>query len=138
MQTKKCSTCHEFKSLNEFNKNKAKKDGLSSHCRKCSKKYNKYHYSINKQYYIKKAKITKEKTVEWFAKYKQTLKCEKCGNSHPATLDFHHTNPNEKEVAVAKAIRLGWSKKRILSEIEKCKILCSNCHRILHWEERQE
>jgi hypothetical protein len=65
------------------------------------------------------------------------LKCIKCGNDHPAVLDFHHRNPEEKEFAISKMIRNRSSKEMLLKEIEKCDILCSNCHRIHHWEERQ-
>ena len=38
---KKCSTCGEEKSLEEFNKNKTKKGGLSNQCRACRKQYRK-------------------------------------------------------------------------------------------------
>ena len=61
------------------------------------------------------------------------MKCQKCGFSHPAALDFHHKNENEKEYDVSQLVRNG-NKDKILKEIEKCIILCSNCHRIHHYE----
>ena len=64
--------------------------------------------------------------------YKKTLKCEKCDENHPACLDFHHVD-NNKEVSVADAVTKGWSMKKIMAEIEKCSVLCSNCHRKEHY-----
>jgi hypothetical protein len=59
-----------------------------------------------------------------------------CPENHPACLDFHHKNPKQKDFEIACAIRQGWTKPRILEEIEKCIVVCSNCHRKLHWLEK--
>jgi hypothetical protein len=66
--------------------------------------------------------------------YKLTLKCA-CGESHPACFDFHHTS-DDKEIHVGGAIQRGWSFERIMKEIKKCVVLCSNCHRKHHFSER--
>lgn len=59
-------------------------------------------------------------------------KCE-CGESHIAVLDFHHIDPSQKEFSVAVLLRLSdWSK--IETEIKKCKLVCSNCHRKHHFD----
>lgn len=60
--------------------------------------------------------------------------CETCGETHPACLDFHHRDPREKEIDLAKVAIQGWSEKKIMAEIEKCAVLCSNCHRKEHWK----
>jgi hypothetical protein len=65
--------------------------------------------------------------------YKSERGCKSCGEMHPATLDFHHRDGKSKEACVANAIQSGWSWERVLAEIEKCDILCANCHRKLHW-----
>src|SRR5271157_5223448 len=64
----------------------------------------------------------------WLREIKQVLKCNRCPESFWACLDFHHTDPAEKDSSVAHAIRDSWSKKRILAEIAKCEVLCKNCH----------
>ncbi len=69
---------------------------------------------------------------EWMTEYKSNLKCEKCPEDHSACMDFHHEDPGKKEITIAKAIQHRWSRKRILKEIEKCIVLCANCHRKLH------
>lgn len=75
--------------------------------------------------------------VEWFnSEVKADLKCKSCGTDHPAVLDFHHRNPDEKLYEVSNMPWRSISKKKILEEIAKCDVYCANCHRILHWEQR--
>ena len=74
----------------------------------------------------------RQKLQEWYQKYKATLACQRCGENHPATLVFHHRNPSEKEVTIAQAVRSGWSIERIQEEIQKCNVLCTNCHKRMH------
>lgn len=72
---------------------------------------------------------------EWFEAYKKELACVECGEDHPACLEFHHLNPAEKEANVFDAVwHRGWSKEHILAEIAKCKVLCANCHKKLHYD----
>lgn len=60
-------------------------------------------------------------------------KCEKCGyNKNIAALDFHHINPLEKEFSLDKRTLGNKSMEKILKESDKCKLLCSNCHREEH------
>ena len=76
----------------------------------------------------------------WFIDHKATLRCERCGENHPATLDFHHVIPGTKlaEVSVMVSKVPRYSKARILEEMAKCRILCANCHRKEHWDEAAE
>jgi len=104
-------------------------------CRKCQSEYRKEHYHKNKQKYIDKARNYTHSMIEWFIELKKTLKCENCPEDRYWVLDFHHRDPNKKDIEVSKLIRLG-SKKKILNEIKKCKVLCSNCHRDLHYQEK--
>lgn len=48
----------------------------------------------------------------------------------PFVLDYHHRNPSEKVGSIRKMIAENRSKEMILGEIEKCDLICSNCHRI--------
>lgn len=68
-----------------------------------------------------------------YSKYKRTLKCISCPEDHPATLQFHHRNPDDKSFEIAGAVSRGVSWGIILEEIKKCDVLCANCHAKLHW-----
>lgn len=60
--------------------------------------------------------------------------CSVCGyNAHPAALDFNHVR-GEKLFNVSRDTKTAWSK--VLEEIAKCDVLCSNCHRIHTYENR--
>ena len=76
----------------------------------------------------------KREITRWFYKYKTTLVCEQCDESESCCIDFHHKR--DKEMVVGECAGHGWSKKRILNEIEKCEILCANCHREKHRKHR--
>ena len=90
------------------------------------------------------AKLKDEK-IRDAARYKeaqlimQRLKmngCAICGyNKCNSALSFHHTNPQDKQIQVSGKL-LQYSDKRIVGEIEKCILLCANCHREIHEKER--
>lgn len=71
----------------------------------------------------------------WYGELKSKLVCP-CGESHPACIQFHHVDATTKEASVSDAIRRRWSKARILREIQKCEVLCANCHIKLHERNR--
>ena len=102
------------------------------------RKYRREWYYRNKKHALGKIKERQRELRLWLEEKKKSMVCETCGNSHIACLQFHHTDPKKKEVEVVYAAKRGWSKERIEVEIKKCKVLCANCHAILHWEERQK
>lgn len=63
-------------------------------------------------------------------------KCEICGfeynGENAACFDFHHENPEEKEYNPSIAIRL--RREKALKELEKCQLVCANCHRLIHYK----
>ena len=83
----------------------------------------------------KQAAMRYARLKDWFKMLKSNLVCEKCGENHPACLDFHHTKPSEKDANVTTLVSQQSSRVRILAEVGKCVVLCANCHRKLHWEE---
>jgi 5-methylcytosine-specific restriction endonuclease McrA len=57
-------------------------------------------------------------------------KCTKCGYcEHPAALHFHHKNPLEKSYEINSSKLL---LKDVDKEVNKCILLCANCHSIQH------
>jgi predicted HNH restriction endonuclease len=56
-------------------------------------------------------------------------KCEHCGyDKYRGALEFHHKDPTKKDPTGLKAYKL----ERLFAEVDKCKLLCSNCHREEH------
>lgn len=129
---KKCTICNKLKQFSEFNKKKTSKDGFQYHCRQCSKKEARQHYNENKSSYIDKNERNRETKKEWMSELKADLECQVCEESESCCLDFHHRNPEEKDFVIAVAVNNCYSKERILQEIEKCAVVCSNCHRKIH------
>lgn len=63
-------------------------------------------------------------------------KCMDCGQSfedHPSVFDFHHRDPSEKKRKPSALFGCTWEK--LKAELDKCDLLCANCHRIRHSEE---
>src|SRR5260221_3707871 len=67
---------------------------------------------------------------------KSQLRCVDCGERHPAALQFHHLNAEDKQFNIADAVRNGISLDRIKKEISKYIVLCANCHLIRHYNMR--
>lgn len=76
----------------------------------------------------------KTEMLIWLMEYKSTLKCINCDEDFIGCLEFHHNDPAQKDFTISRMVMDGWGKERILEEIEKCDILCANCHRKWHWE----
>lgn len=58
-------------------------------------------------------------------------KCSICGyNKCIDALEFHHKNPNEKEFKLGSGNTMSW--KEYKSEVLKCILVCSNCHKEIH------
>ena len=138
-KTKKCTMCKLDLPEDDTNfasrRDRGKKQ-FQINCRECQKKYRRQHYLDNKQKYVDKAKLYRQNFIEWFIDYKKTLRCESCGESRYWVLDFHHKNPKEKDIEVSLVVRQ-CNKQKLLDEIEKCMVVCSNCHRDIHYQEKQ-
>lgn len=56
--------------------------------------------------------------------------CVKCGEKHPSVLEFHHKDPTKKNFQIGNAANKSWNV--LVTELDKCELLCSNCHRKEH------
>lgn len=117
-ETKICIDCNTEKPISLFYKQKAHKHGVMSYCKDC---------------------FNKRCTERWIQRKIDAIKCKgsKCENcslelndyNYPV-FEFHHLDPTKKE--------FDWSKLRlqtqttITKELDKCQLLCANCHRLVH------
>jgi hypothetical protein len=60
--------------------------------------------------------------------------CVRCGEDDPACLDYHHRDSTEKEMPVSEMVTYGYAKTKLRAEMDKCELLCANCHRKEHYE----
>ncbi|WP_435197492.1 homing endonuclease associated repeat-containing protein [Natronomonas sp. EA1] len=94
--------------------------------------------SVDQRWHYRHVETNRERTLDrrqrlraWLHIHKSSLGCSQCDEDDPACLDFHHVR-GEKELAVNKMVVQGYSAEAIHAEIEKCEILCANCHRATH------
>lgn len=125
-----CTLCKTDKPATEFYSRVSGKP--YPQCKDCHKKYVRAAYHRDKPAGRDRVKQQRQKLVEWFRDYKRGLKCSRCPENHWACIEFHHKDPKTKEFSIVRAIARRLSIKRILAEIEKCEVLCANCHRKLH------
>jgi hypothetical protein len=105
-----------------------------SRCIECQKKHYK-EIAANKR--KKLSGYAKRRRQEFKAKYIEYLggKCCRCGYSKcPRALTFHHRNREHKERELS--AMLDWSWERVRAELDKCELVCFNCH--MEWEEEFE
>lgn len=64
-------------------------------------------------------------------------KCEKCGyNKCLGALQFHHINPEEKDFEITTKYKEGfYDMQEMYKEVDKCKLLCANCHAEEHFNQ---
>jgi 5-methylcytosine-specific restriction endonuclease McrA len=102
--------------------------------KEAKKKHSKKYYEANKEKIIQASnKAKKARRAEFYA-FKSRLSCTKCGENHPATLDFHHivSDPANKKITdLIRAGRINFAMEEIMN---KCIVLCSNCHRKHHYD----
>ena len=100
--------------------------------------------AINRRYYLKNKTLFRELAkkhtqmlIQYVLDYKLAHPCP-CGEDAPECLVFHHRDPVAKVTEIARAIGSRWSISRLRSEIEKCDVLCANCHLKLHHRRKQQ
>ena len=129
---KRCGLCKQEKNLVEFNK-KTGRD-YQPFCRLCDNKKSRERYAANKQHHIKviaeRNKQYKKETDDYIRNLKSSTKCADCKKKyHWFQMDFDHII-GKKDRAVSKMVAQKVSLERIKKEIEKCELVCANCHRL--------
>ncbi len=91
--------------------------------------YGRNHYEKNKDYYRQRNKDRKERIRKFLIEYKTGKPCMDCGQTYPHyVMDFDHRG--DKKFNVSHSINAQYSFKKIQQEIDKCDLICSNCHRV--------
>mgnify|MGYP003402983197 CR=1 FL=1 len=79
-----------------------------------------------------------QSVISWRKRVKLKLieykggKCERCNyNRCERALEFHHLDPSKKDFTISGK---SWSYERLKIEVDKCILVCSNCHNEIHYE----
>lgn len=127
---KQCSTCKLIKSFDQYRKDKSKRDGYASRCRSCaSLREKEYYQAIHKKTRSQQGKERRAKFYELINDHKQGG-CLVCKEPEAICLAFHHLDPLKKDVTIASMHSN--SIQKVLDEIEKCIVVCHNCHAKIH------
>jgi hypothetical protein len=98
----------------------------------CANCHIKFHYDLQTQDKIRKnLRPSRAKKRQWLIDYKKTKTCSHCHEDDYRCLSFHHFDSNKEDI-VSNMVSRGNSLQKILEEINKCMVLCANCHRIVH------
>jgi hypothetical protein len=101
--------------------------------------YNKNYYLLNKEKIKERSSSSKKKYAlrnnEFVKSYLSQKSCVDCGEKDIRVLEFDHVN-GKKYNDVSTMVWRACSIKKIQNEINKCEIVCANCHRIRTWERK--
>jgi len=102
--------------------------------------YGKKWYAKNKKRQKDSSKRSKKRVIarnrKFIEEYKISHPCE-CGMTEAYCLSFHHES-DDKAANVSDMVSRGYGIKKIQKEIDKCVVLCLNCHARLHHKEKIE
>lgn len=89
------------------------------------------HRNRKSRYDYKRQYLKKRKGMLVVEKGGKCLSCDlEYDGTNACVFDFHHRNPEEKEYNIRLNVQ---GLKRIREELEKCDLLCANCHRMEHY-----
>ncbi len=129
---KQCTTCKTEKENSEFNKHCSRKDGLNNICKECSRVRSKKYYDDNGDHHREvirsRMNILRTSNQKFIIELLKRSECKDCGNKDIRVMEFDHVR-GIKSRDISQLIG-GYSRKLLEEEIEKCEIVCANCHRI--------
>lgn len=103
-------------------------------CRQKAKGQNRRSYP---DYDRARRKELKDVATRELAEYKTAKGCKVCGESRWWVLDFHHNGKDKKSGEISRMAKRGLSP-TVMKEIDKCDLLCANCHRDVHHKARMK
>lgn len=136
---KLCSSCLTVKPITDFHKDKKGKLGRGCYCKECANIKARFHHRVRakdvtwaskrREDVSQRHKAAKLKAIEYLGG-----KCFDCGGSFPPYVyDFHHLDGETKLDNPSRFLRGNWD--LAVAELDKCVLLCANCHRGRHFND---
>jgi len=134
LKNKKCKVCGK-----DFIDNSRSKTAIYCSRKCCKKVFDKRYYEKHKPILNKKGRDYHNKREnEFISTYKKGKSCALCGyNKHYEILQFHHKDKKTKmfEITLFKIAKR--TSEEIQKEIDKCILICPNCHFLIHQKEKE-
>jgi hypothetical protein len=139
MAKKNCNHCGLYKDEEEYNWRFKSLGVRHKTCRNCMHEFNKTYFEGDaKERHLQQVRERKQEARdaarEYAYQYLLTHPCVSCGENDPRVLEFHHVG--QKDMDVAKMVAGGYSIDHIKQELDRCQVLCANCHRKVTVQER--
>lgn len=122
---KTCIDCKDEKELSEFYRLKKNPDGYNDRCKEC---YVIKYPSQAMDKILERVYQSRLRNRKYVWEYLLEHPCADCGEEDPIVLEFDHVR-GEKSSDVSKMVHNTRSLKAIQEEIDKCEVVCANCHR---------
>lgn len=131
--TKICTKCNIEKDEEDFRIRNKAKNKRSSWCKLCFSLYEKEKWKKSPNVRVKhrnqlNSRRLRNKQYIW--DFLKNRSCMDCGINNPIVLEFDHRDPLNKRENVSDMAAWGLSLKVIQEEVDKCDVVCSNCHKI--------
>lgn len=123
--SKTCVMCSETKFLREFHKQPKNNGGYAHECKSCRKEFP----SQTPAAVLARVAETRRRNRAFMWNFYSTHPCVDCGEDDPIVLELDHLDPDTKVMNVAAMAHGTYSIKKIQEEIDKCEVVCANCHR---------
>ena len=137
--SKTCTKCGETKALELFGKQSNGPQGRASWCKACKSAQVASRYANDAGYRESQKAYSRRRHADnarRLSDYKMERGCADCGfNAHPAALEFDHLPEYTKSFTISSKTSYDWG--RLQSEIDKCEVVCANCHAIRTAERRK-
>jgi hypothetical protein len=131
MDTKTCTKCGEEKSVEEFRFSNKAANKRASWCKPCFAAHEKRAYESpeRKKAILESNQTRSVRNRRFLWDFLSSHPCKVCGEPDPVVLEFNHLDPTKKTMAVTDMASGSYGVTRLKEEIEKCEVMCSNCHR---------
>lgn len=126
----RCARCQVLKPAEAFSLRRGNGDRRDTHCRPCRADYQHEHYVKQRERYVAeagtRARAQAVERTDYLLDYFEDHPCRDCGETDPLVLEFDHQG--DKLFNIGRELRYrSWP--AVLAEIEKCEVVCANCHR---------
>jgi hypothetical protein len=101
-------------------------------CMSCNREHQRRWRSANGDLHRERLRVSRNKRNDASARFVFDFlmehPCVGCGESDPIVLQFDHRDPTTKANAISNMVNLGCSEQQLKEEMDKCDVLCANCH----------